>query len=267
MKCGTFALAHFLMHHPQVHVMNEQEYFDKRFLDESFEWYRERQPYTTLDQIVIDKTATYWYASPLRFKTYEEFLQIHHNRSLIYPDLPYPINWKPKSLTDIPELKFIIIVCDPVHRALSHHEMFKYYNWANLDRQQAFSISSEPSIYTVFGKYGHFTAHWLEYFDMSQFLILDGHKFRHDNPAVSLNKVESFLRLKDHFRKEHFEKGKDGRFFCHKSWFGCGPRGKGRFHEPLDPDLAAELTQLYQGDMENFTKLTGMLLPVNSKIR
>ena len=106
--------------------------------------------------------------------------------------------------------------------------MFKYYNWANLDRQQAFSISSEPSIYTVFGKYGHFTAHWLEYFDMSQFLILDGHKFRHDNPAVSLNKVESFLRLKDHFRKEHFEKGKDGRFFCHKSWFGCGPRGKGR---------------------------------------
>ena len=41
------------MHHPQVHVMNEQEYFDKRFLDESFEWYRERQPYTTLDQIGI----------------------------------------------------------------------------------------------------------------------------------------------------------------------------------------------------------------------
>ena len=110
-------------------------------------------------------------------------------------------------------------------------------------------------------------AKWLKYFEKSQFLILDGHKLRHQNPAVSLNDVEKFLQIKDYFRKDHFEVRPDGRFYCHKSWFGCGALGKGREHEPLDENLATELTQLYQADMENFTELTGILLPVNSRIR
>ncbi|XP_063719996.1 heparan sulfate glucosamine 3-O-sulfotransferase 6-like [Symsagittifera roscoffensis] len=125
MKCGTFTLGHFLRQHPDLYVMNEQEYFDKRFFNETFEWYRRRQPYTTHDQIVIDKTAGYFYTSVSRFKNYQSFLVRRHNRSLRYADIPEYISWRPHSPEDTPKLKFILIVCDPVHRAVSHHEMFK----------------------------------------------------------------------------------------------------------------------------------------------
>ena len=186
---------------------------------------------------MIDKTAAYWYTSPARFKKYEQFLQLRRNNlSRNYPDdFSSTLNMEPRSLKKFPVLKFIVIVCDPVQRALSHHEMFKYNNWANLDRQQAFNKTSKPNIFTNYGKYGSFTSLWLKHFSLSQFLFFDGHKFRDENPALSLKKVESFLGIKEHFRTEHFERRKEGRFFCHKSWFGCGPRVKGRWEMFLFP--------------------------------
>ena len=40
---------------------------------------------------------------------------------------------------------------------------------------------------------------------------------------------------------------------------------KGRLYEALEPKLAAELAEFYQKDMENFTSLTGMMIPLNSQ--
>ena len=51
MKCGTYHLAHFLAQHPNIRIMNELEYFDKHSKRKSYEWYRQRMPYTLENEI------------------------------------------------------------------------------------------------------------------------------------------------------------------------------------------------------------------------
>ena len=57
---------------------------------------------------------------------------------------------------------------------------------------------------------------WLEYFNLSRFLIMDNEEFNHD-PVSALNKVERFLGLEHFITDEMFVFNKDKGFYCVQS--------------------------------------------------
>ncbi|XP_071949263.1 heparan sulfate glucosamine 3-O-sulfotransferase 1-like [Antedon mediterranea] len=93
-KAGTSALKSFLCFHPDVIASHfELHYFDVRYFL-GIEWYFDNLPYATSKQKVMEKTPKYF----------------------IYPDVPRKI------CDDIsPNVKIIIIVRDPVTRAISDY--------------------------------------------------------------------------------------------------------------------------------------------------
>ncbi|XP_033105466.1 heparan sulfate glucosamine 3-O-sulfotransferase 1-like [Anneissia japonica] len=93
-KAGTSALKSFLCFHPEVIASHfELHYFDVRYFL-GIEWYTSNLPYATANQKVLEKTPKYF----------------------IYPDVPRRI------CDDIsPNVKIIIILRDPVTRAISDY--------------------------------------------------------------------------------------------------------------------------------------------------
>jgi len=94
-KCGTSALIEFLSVHPQVAVSHREiDYFanDKNYF-KNISWYLSQMPYSNPYQITIEKTPAYLVDSnaPLRV---------------------YKFN---------PKIKLVVIVRDPVVRAVSHY--------------------------------------------------------------------------------------------------------------------------------------------------
>ncbi len=91
-KCGTTALRNFLTFHPQVATSKaELHFFEARYYL-GMHWYLNQMPYATPDQITVEKTPRYF----------------------IHPLSPSTIS------THLgPNVKFILILRDPVQRAIS----------------------------------------------------------------------------------------------------------------------------------------------------
>lgn len=108
----------------------------------------------------------------------------------------------------LPSVKFIVLLRNPVDRAISH-----YHHWVR--RQQETLPLSEaiaakrreleeqgspwdlPSNYLARGIYFEFIKHWLSLFPREQFLFLESESF-YKNPSESLDKVYDFLEISDY---------------------------------------------------------------------
>ena len=97
---------------------------------------------------------------------------------------------------------------------------------------------------------------WLEEFTLKQIHIVDGDKFRED-PSGELNKIETFLGLPHFITKENFQFDEEKGFYCLKTTQGvnCMPKGKGRKHKELHPDLIDKLKKFFKPYNEEFFKI------------
>lgn len=94
-KCGTTALQFFLRSHPQLKsAQGEMHFFERDYnYVKGHEYYMSQMPFVTKDEIVYEKTPDYMWD----------------------PRVPGRI----KKLN--PNLKFVAVICDPVHRIFSHY--------------------------------------------------------------------------------------------------------------------------------------------------
>ncbi|XP_030839630.1 heparan sulfate glucosamine 3-O-sulfotransferase 1-like [Strongylocentrotus purpuratus] len=156
--------------------------------------------YSTLDQISMEKTPAY----------------------SLHPNVPAMV----KAL--LPDVKLIIIMRDPVERAISD-----FVHDITLPKGCDFFIHSEINNTfeeSVIDSNGRVKVETIpEYFNPEQILVLDGEAFiKNPYPAVKL--VEQFLGVRDYFTRDHFYYEVQKGFFCLNKPIpnNCMRRAKGR---------------------------------------
>ena len=90
-KCGTTALKDFLSFHPQIASTSIEPHFFDKYYYLGMSWYLDKLPYATPEQLTLEKTPKY----------------------LVDPFAPGAIR------KDLGYVKFILILRDPVQRAIS----------------------------------------------------------------------------------------------------------------------------------------------------
>nr|XP_006818725.1 PREDICTED: heparan sulfate glucosamine 3-O-sulfotransferase 3B1-like [Saccoglossus kowalevskii] len=233
-KCGTGTLMNFLNLHPNIAITNHEiHYFDNNYDHHGdTEWYREQMQYSSKTQIPIEKTPTYF------FRPYDAPMQMT------------------RTLTD--KVKIIVILCDPVRRAVSDYLEFvrkfdqsslgniysrKYlaetFEESVIDNRNEIQVYNEIVDVGIYVKYVH---RWQEYFSFEQLLFLDGDQFKKE-PTTELRRVEIFLGLEP----EHFYLDEDKGFFCASfPQPSCMNASKGRSHPDVDPDVLKQLCEFYR---------------------
>jgi hypothetical protein len=211
-KCGTSALIEFLSVHPQVSVSHREiDYFSNlENYKKGIKWYREQMPVSNQNQITIEKTPAYL---------------VDENAA----ERVFQLN---------PNMKLIVIVRDPVTRAVSHylhtkvnkgnywaHEMARNQSITDDDMFQSFLYT--PGTKTIsqmdyfnsdilnHGLYYKHVRQWLRYFPLEQFLFINGERFRHE-PNVEIEKVQTFLNLDLIIQKSHFVLNEKRGVYCVK---------------------------------------------------
>jgi hypothetical protein len=89
---------------------------------------------------------------------------------------------------------------------------------------------------------------WLQVFERTQVLILDGNSFD-DHPAGTLKDVEKFLNVKHYFDTDQFVFNSTKGKYCFRRSNGnvrCLPEGKGRPHPILNANSIQTLTDYYK---------------------
>lgn len=158
------------------------------------------------------KEPWYFGTSPFPLKWYRCLFPIRKNRKLacdastsLLPSLlaPAQINCV------LPDTKFIVILRDPVDRALSHYEYDKRRglevptNFEDALKNKAYSdrvdITGVPDSfdYKLWGHYAEQLERWFSVFDRNQFLILATEELQENRQKVA-NKIFNFLNLSDH---------------------------------------------------------------------
>ena len=145
-----------------------------------------------------------------------------------------------------PNTKLILIIRNPVKRAISQFSHYVYtknisFDPNNYDNVSKFFddqvlVNGAVSLHWWIssGAYVIQLKNWLKYFPMKQFLFLNGENFI-KNPFEEVKKVEKFLNLRPFITKEHFYYNSKKGFFCiyknlEKKIRRCMGSSKGRRH-------------------------------------
>lgn len=105
---------------------------------------------------------------------------------------------------DIPTIKLIVILRNPIDRAYSAYNMnvSQGTNQAPQTFEQAIAntdLSVEASqVYLIRGQYAAHIKKWLKYFERDQFLFIKSEVF-FENPRSTLEKVYKFLGIDEHY--------------------------------------------------------------------
>ena len=232
-KGGTTSLFNYMVQHPAVlaPLSKEVHYFDLNY-QRGPTWYRARFPYTyqlrTGTSITLDASPYY----------------------LVHPLVPQ------RAAQQLPEVKLIALLRDPVDRAFSHyqHEIrggreslsFSDAIAAEAERlageeervrdgRNYYSYNHHRYSYLLRGQYIEQLRRWMEHFPRAQLLVLQSEWLFRD-PAAASSAVYQFLGLAPH-RLQHYK-----------------PFLQGRYEREMAPGLRASLAahfepynrQLYQ---------------------
>ena len=207
-KCGTREIVDFLRLHPHIEIypssaMNNYEmpYFQTMY-KKGDAWLQSQMPCTYSNQITLMKNAGYFFDSavPKRIQ--------HFNESI----------------------KLILMVREPVSRSVSNYIMRenRKIKFPNSSRAMQYIESFSSIVLNSSNdvKENHrFVSHsvydkpmklWLQYFNLSQFLILDNEELKRD-PVSVLNKVERFLGLEHIITDKMFVWNNDKGYYCVQS--------------------------------------------------
>lgn len=240
-KGGTRALIDMLKTHPQIiSPRGEVHFFDR---DDIFkygiEWYIKQMPYSSPDQITIEKSPSYF----------------------VTPEVPerlYRLS---------PSVKLILIVRNPIERALSDYSQL--FNPGRTSRNISFEdlvldaqnhVDSTRSVIRV-SCYDIHMVKWLKYFSLQQMHIVDGDALIRD-PVQEIINVQKFLGVKDFFQEDMFYFNKSKGFYCWnkftnsgKMYPNCLGTGKGRQHPLISSSTRELLRQYFTSHNELFFKL------------
>ncbi|XP_029639059.1 putative uncharacterized protein DDB_G0277255 [Octopus sinensis] len=228
-KCGTRALLEYLRLHPDMKGTGPEPHFFDRHYYKGLEWYRKKMPATIDGQMTIEKTPSYF----------------------ITKEVPKRIFNMSK------EMKILVIVRDPVTRAISDYTQLasKRMNQMKRFEELAFLNTSTRIVDTSrniirIGVYAKFLERWLHYFPLSQMHFVSGEQLISD-PAQELSLVQDFLGLKRIISEKHFYFNETKGFPCVKKAEGSGHphclgKTKGRPHPTVDPTILKRLRDFYR---------------------
>ncbi|MBE9187132.1 tetratricopeptide repeat protein [Microcoleus sp. LEGE 07076] len=181
-RCGTTSLYTYLAQHPQIltPIKKEMDFFSWHF-HRGIDWYLAHFPLRPEGGEFVTGEA-----SPSYFDCREA------------PDRLYSL---------FSEAKLIVLLRNPVDRAISHFYRLKGLNWEGRSLDRAISdeierlnqnpeyiIGEEPGNYLARGRYIEFIKNWLAFFPKEQLLILQSEDL-YAGAATTVNHVLAFLDL------------------------------------------------------------------------
>jgi hypothetical protein len=178
MKSGTSSMYSYLKQHPQVNMAYAPEvhFFHKNF-HKGVRWYRS--------------------FFPLKFRAKKAIGEV--TPGYIFKD---KVAEKAKVL--LPRARFIVLLRSPVARLYSHFQQLERRQPSGLSFEDFIlpALSGETSSHheiasnaLMKGLYGPQIAHWLDYFDKKQFIVLESERLFADPNAI-MKQVHEFLELK-----------------------------------------------------------------------
>ncbi len=189
-RCGTTSLYTYLAQHPQIltPIKKEMDFFSWHF-DRGIDWYLAHfPPMPEGEQFLTGE------ASPSYFDSLEA------------PERLY---------SAFPEVKLVVLLRNPVDRAISQFYRLTELNWevrsfdraisdevARLAQNPAYIIGDEPGNYLARGRYIEFIKNWLDFFPKEQLLILKSEDF-YAGAATTVKQVLEFLDLPEYQLPEY----------------------------------------------------------------
>jgi tetratricopeptide (TPR) repeat protein len=236
-KGGTTSLYRYLEQHPQIFpAIRKEIYFWNYHYHRGLDWYLSHFPCFSTEQHYLTGEASPNYLEDKQ--TPERLFQV------------------------FPQMKFIVLLRNPVDRAVS-----QYHHWIRLNREQqsletAFQLElewltcglkqqqidprywTETSRYLWRGCYILFLRRWMKVFPPEQFLILRSEDFYH-SPELTLNKVFEFLNLPQ------------------SSEIDFKPYNQG-FYQPISEEIRHQLHQFFTPYNQKLEAFLGMKFDWNS---
>ncbi|KAK6624256.1 hypothetical protein RUM44_011115 [Polyplax serrata] len=225
-KSGTRALLEFIRLHPDVRAAGSEVHFFDKYYRRGFQWYRRRMPATLEGQVTMEKTPSY-------FITKEA------------PKRVYTMN---------PATKLIIVVRDPVTRAISDYTQAasKKQDMKKFE-ELAFPNGTDGVVNTSWGpvRIGVYARH----LESGERLITD--------PAAEIARLQDFLGLKKTITEKYFYFNATKGFPCLMKSEGhssphCLGKTKGRNHPFIEIMALHRLRNFYRPFNEKFYEMTGI---------
>jgi tetratricopeptide (TPR) repeat protein len=189
-RCGTTSLYTYLAEHPQIltPIKKEMDFFSWHF-HRGIDWYLAHFPLMPQGGEFVTGEA-----SPSYFDCREA----------------------PKRLySACPEAKLIVLLRNPVDRAISHFYRLRELNWEarsldraisdeieRLNQNPEYIIGEEPGNYLARGRYIEFIKNWLAFFPREQLLVLKSEDF-YGNVGETVQQVLAFLDLPEYQLSEY----------------------------------------------------------------
>ena len=241
-KAGTTSLADYLDQHPQLHMsryMKEINYFSS----------------------ISEKKNRDKYGKGMGW--YRAFWDVHLNpfaRQLNFEATPYYL-YQPEAAEriarDLPNAQFIVLMRDPVERAISHYLMNRANGWEDLPMLQAFEreeqrmaearASGDPfhANYYYFsyqgrGRYAEQLRRWFSLFPRERFLLLRSDHLQAEPQAV-LRQVYHFLGVRQNFAAQDL-----------------APRNVNREKAQIDPLARQYLAEVFAPHNQDLATLLGL---------
>ncbi|XP_063954584.1 heparan sulfate glucosamine 3-O-sulfotransferase 1-like [Lytechinus pictus] len=249
MKSGTTALKAYLELHPAISFPLTELHFANHHLTYEYDAYADVMPYSTPDQIAIEKTAGYFIRIPIAKRLRKA----------------------------MPDTKFIIILREPINRAVSnymhmvarneYHEIHIQEN-TSAPQYEIKSTFRESVLFPNGGlkvanrlldssRYVKYLTQWYNIFPREHILILDGEEFIMD-PTPVLQQVEGFLGIDRYFDDTKFYFNETKGFICLRDPFEmCMRSNKGRQHEFVNDDLMKKLQDHFRPFNRQLVKVLG----------
>ncbi len=189
-RCGTTSLYTYLAQHPQIltPIKKEMDFFSWHF-DRGIDWYLAHFP-----RMPVGEQFLTCEASPSYFDYLEAAERLY---------------------SAFPEVKLVVLLRNPVDRAISQFYRLTDLNWevrsfdqaisdevARLAQNPAYIIGEEPGNYLARGRYIEFIKNWLAFFPKEQLLVLKSEDF-YAGAAATVKQVLEFLDLPEYQLPEY----------------------------------------------------------------
>lgn len=189
-KAGTTSLFRYLQLHPMIYMLPEKEapFFNRDdYYQKGLEWY--------IKEFFTDAPE-----HKLWGKVTPGYMTDHRVPQRIYQE--------------IPDVKLIVLLRNPIDRAFSHYKMAVRRSWENqsfketikrklqasvLEYERSFPNKIDQKGYLVLGEYYRIIIKYLQVFPQEQVLFLFTENLAKE-PHVTLKKIMNFLNVDDQFQ-------------------------------------------------------------------
>jgi [heparan sulfate]-glucosamine 3-sulfotransferase 3 len=162
----------------------------------------------------------------------------------------------------LPHVKLIIILRDPIQRAISDYVQLKYRH----ESYPTFDQFIDSTNYTRWtpvriGCYTTYLRRWLKHIGLERMHFVDGENLIH-RPWEELEAVQNFLNITNYIRQEHFYFNSNKRGFpCVRQPDGCLGSSKGRPHPDIADSTREKLHLLYSKCNRHLKQLAQIKFP------